>query len=88
MILQLRNNERFSGSVEGSPGWREPTIDSIDLYQILLDRAVIRRFGPGESSSICSDTSKRDIGGFGNVNAEDVDQLGHRFPKGLPRAMQ
>lgn len=61
---------------------------SVDLNQISLYGSSARRPSPAESSCVGAYASKRDIRRLGDIDAEDVDELGDRFPKRLPRSIE
>lgn len=68
-------------------GQRRPTVNAIDLDQIFLDRPIREGPRPAERSSIGADAGEADVGGFGNIDTEDVDEFGDGLPDGLPRSM-
>jgi hypothetical protein len=56
------------------------TVNTIDLDQIFLYSFIVARPAPAERGSIRANASETDIGGLGNIDAEDVDELGNGFP--------
>ena len=59
-------------------------MNAIDLYQVLLDRTIGCWRRPAKSGSIRADARERDIRGFGDIDAEHVDEFGYGFPQSLP----
>lgn len=55
-------------------------MNTINLYGVFLHRAIAGRAGPAESGSIGSNASKRYVGGFRDIDPEDIDEVGDRFP--------
>lgn len=65
--------------MRGNEGLKH-TVDTIDLDQIFLYGLLITRTTPAESGSVGTNASEADIGRLWYVDAEDVDELGDRFP--------
>lgn len=56
------------------------TYNTVNLNQKFLDGAVRRWASPINGGSIGSDSGQRHIGGMGDIDTEDVYQLGNRLP--------
>lgn len=55
-------------------------MNTINLYRVFLHRTIAGRGGPAESGSIGSNASKRYVGGFRDIDPEDIDEVGDGFP--------
>ena len=61
---------------------------AIDLYIVLLHWTIACGAGPADGRSIGSYASKANVWWFGNVDAENVDEIRNRLPERLPRPME
>lgn len=60
----------------------------VDLNQVFLDGTIGSRLGPAEGGSIGANPGEGDIGSFGDIDAEDIDELGYGLPYCLPRTVE
>lgn len=61
-----------------------PTLDSIDLDKVALDRLARIRWQPVYCNIVRLDTCERHARSVWDFNTQDTDEFGDRFPKSLP----
>jgi hypothetical protein len=64
------------------------TNNTVDLNQVARNRLIGSRSHPVQSNSIGLYTSKRDLRRLRYLDTKNADELGDRFPKGLPCPIQ
>lgn len=52
----------------------------INLDHVFLDGAIGSRLRPAQRGSIGANAGEGNIGGFGDLDAEDIDEFGHGSP--------
>jgi hypothetical protein len=66
-----------------------PTIDTIDLNQELLNRALGGASGiPGQVCRVGSNSRETDIWRWRDIKSKNIDKLGYWFPESLKGAMK
>lgn len=63
-------------------------MNPIDLYKISLYGSIVEWPRPAQGGCIGANAGERDVGRFGHIDAEDIDQFRDWLPQCLPRAMK